>query len=149
SEQWGFEVPATPGLTAPKMIDAAGRGELDVLFSIGGNFLEVLPDPPEVERALQRIPLRVHMDIVISAHMLVEPGEEVILLPAATRYETPGGVTETTTERRVVFSPEIRGPRIDEARSEWDVMGELAGRVRPDLADHVRFTQTPAIRDEI
>jgi molybdopterin-dependent oxidoreductase alpha subunit len=149
SEEWGFEVPSTHGRTAPEMIEAAGRGELDVLFSIGGNFLDVLPDPPEVERALQRIPLRVHMDIVTSEQMLVEPGEEVILLPAATRYETPGGVTETTTERRVVFSPEIRGPRIDEARPEWDVLGELAARVRPELADRVRFTETPAIRDEI
>ncbi len=35
-----------------------------------------------------------------------------MLLPAATRYEQRGGGTETTTERRVAFSPEIRGPRV-------------------------------------
>ena len=45
SAKWGFEVPAEPGLTAPEMIEAAARGELDVLFSAGGNFLEVLPGP--------------------------------------------------------------------------------------------------------
>src|SRR5206468_3665287 len=88
-------------------------------------------------------------DIVVSEQMLVDPGEEVLLLPAATRYETPGGVTETTGERRIVFSPEIEGPRIDEARPEWDALGDLAARVRPELTDRVRFNETPAIRDEI
>src|SRR5258708_38361171 len=61
---WGFEVPSAPGLMAPESMDAAHRGELDVMFSAGGNFLEVLPDPRFVEEALGRIPLRVHMDIV-------------------------------------------------------------------------------------
>jgi len=87
-----------------------------------------------VERRLASIPLRVHIDIVASAQMLVDPGEEVLLLPAATRYETPGGLTETTTERRVVLSPEIEGPRIGEARPEWEVLLELARRARPELA---------------
>ena len=98
-------------MTAPEMIDAAGRGELDLLFASGGNFLDVLPDPESVERTLGRIPLRVHMDIVLSSQMLVDPppGGEVLLLPATTRYEIPGGVTETTTERRVILSPEIPG----------------------------------------
>ncbi len=152
SELWGFDVPTTRGLTAPEMVDAAGRGELQVLFAAGGNFLDVLPDPAGVRAALARTPLRVHMDIVASKQMLVEPGkdaEAVILLPAMTRYEIPGGVTETTTERRVVLSPEIEGPRIGEARAEWDVFGDLAARVHPELADRVRFTGTPEIRAEI
>jgi molybdopterin-dependent oxidoreductase alpha subunit len=148
-DHWGFEVPSEPGLTAPEMIDAAGDDRLDVLFSSGGNFLDVLPDPARVRRALARIPLRVHMDIVLSPQMLIEPGEAVLVLPASTRYENPGGITETSTERRIIFSPEIPGPRIDEARPEWDVFGELAARVRPELADRVRFAGTPAIRDEI
>ncbi|HSJ18097.1 MAG TPA: FdhF/YdeP family oxidoreductase [Solirubrobacterales bacterium] len=148
-ERWGFEVPAEPGLTAPEMLDAAARGELDVLFAIGGNFLDVLPEPDHVERALARIPLRVHMDIVPSAQMLVEPGDSVLVLPATTRYEVPGGVTQTSTERRVILSPEIPGPRVDEARPEWEAMCELAARVRPELADAVGFDGAAAIRDEI
>ncbi|MBA3470092.1 MAG: FdhF/YdeP family oxidoreductase, partial [Herpetosiphonaceae bacterium] len=149
SAEWGFEVPAAPGLTAPEMIDRAGTGELDVLFSAGGNFLEVLPDPDLVEAALGRIPLRVHMDIILSSQMLVEPAETVLLLPAMTRYEVPGGVTETSTERRIIFSPEIPGPRIGEARAEWDVLLDLARRVRPELAAILGCASTPAIRAEI
>ena len=64
------------------------------------------------------------------AQMLVDPAETVILLPAATRYEIPGGITQTSTERRIMFSPEIKGPRIGEARPEWEVYLDLARRVR-------------------
>ena len=45
------------------------------------------------------------------AQMLVEPADTVYLLPARTRYEQQGGGTETTTERRVIFSPVHPGPR--------------------------------------
>ena len=147
--RWGFDVPASAGKTAPEMLDAAGRGELDLLFAAGGDFTRVLPEPKHVRAALERIPLRVHMDIVLSEQMFVEPGEEVLLLPATTRYEVPGGVTETSTERRVIFSPEIDGPRIEEARSEWEVISQLAARARPELADRLRFAGTAAIRREI
>ncbi|MGF1935484.1 MAG: FdhF/YdeP family oxidoreductase [Nostoc sp. ChiQUE02] len=149
SQHWGFEVPASKGLIAPEMINAAHQGQLDVLFSVGGNFLEVLPEPDYVEAALKKIPLRVHIDIVLSSQMLVEAADTVVLLPATTRYEIPGGVTETNTERRVIFSPEIPGPRIGETRPEWEVFLELARRVKPDLADKLAFADTAAIRQEI
>jgi molybdopterin-dependent oxidoreductase alpha subunit len=151
SERWGFPVPAEPGLTAPAMVDAAGRGELDVLFASGGNFLDVLPGPDSVAAMLGKVPLRIHMDLVTSSQMLVDPppGGAVILLPAETRYEATGGVTETSTERRVIFSPPIGPGRIPGARPEWDVFGELAARARPEIADRVRFAGTEAIRAEI
>ncbi|OKH21449.1 formate dehydrogenase [Hydrococcus rivularis NIES-593] len=149
SKLWGFEVPQTKGLIASDMINAAAESKLDVLFSVGGNFLDVLPDPNYVESALLNIPLRVHMDIVCSKQMLLEPTETVILLPATTRYEIPGGVTETSTERRVIFSPEIPGRRIVQARPEWEVFMELARRVRPELADKLFFENPAAMRQEI
>jgi molybdopterin-dependent oxidoreductase alpha subunit len=149
SDLWGFEVPDKKGLTAVEMIDAAHERNLDVLFSSGGNYLEVLPDPGYVAEALERVPMRVHMDIVLSSQMLLDPAETVVLLPAATRYEMPGGVTETTTERRVIFSPEITGPRIGEARAEWEVFIDLAKRARPELADKLHYDSTAAIRRDI
>jgi predicted molibdopterin-dependent oxidoreductase YjgC len=81
--------------------------------------------------------------------MLVPPGETVVLLPAQTRYEMRGGVTETSTERRIIFSPEIPGPRVGEARPEWEVFLEVAKRARPELADNLDFRGTGAIREEI
>ncbi|MEV4353396.1 FdhF/YdeP family oxidoreductase [Nonomuraea sp. NPDC049625] len=149
TEMWGFEVPTTPGLTATDMIDAAHRGELDALVSSGGNFLEVLPDPAYCREALSRLRLRVHIDIVLSSQMLV-PGEgDVLLLPAQTRYEMVGGVTETSTERRIIFSPEVEGPRIGEAWPEWKIFTELAARTNPEISSKIAFTGTPQIRAEI
>jgi molybdopterin-dependent oxidoreductase alpha subunit len=149
SKSWGFPVPKKAGLTAPEMLELALQRELEVLWSMGGDFREVMPDPELVESALKTIPLRVHQDIVLSSQMLVEPDDTVILLPSTTRYEIPGGVSETSTERRVIFSPEIPGPRIDEARSEWEVFLEIARRVRPEWADKLTFAGTKAIREEI
>jgi predicted molibdopterin-dependent oxidoreductase YjgC len=149
ASQWGFDVPATPGLTAAEMVDAARRGALDVLWSSGGNFLDVLPAPDFTRTALARTPLRVHQDIVVTHQMLVEPGETVVLLPAATRYEQEGGGTSTTTERRVAFSPEIDGPRVGEARSEWRIFGDVARRARPERAEAFRCENADAIRSEI
>jgi len=150
AERWGFAVPGHPGLSAPEMIEGVERGEVDVLWASGGNFLDVLPDPDRVHEALARVPLRVHQDIIVSSQMLVPPtAGEVLLLPVATRYEQEGGGTETTTERRIVFSPEIRGHRVGEARSEWRVFADVASRVQPDLADRFRWPTNQALRAEI
>jgi predicted molibdopterin-dependent oxidoreductase YjgC len=146
---WGFEISRARGLTASETIDAAARGAIDVLWSIGGNFLETLADSSRVRRALASTRVRVHQDIVLSSAMLVEPGEDVWLLPATTRYESPGGGTETTTERRIVFSPEIPGRRIGEARPEWEVVAEVTRRARPDRAGALVFHDAKAVRDEI
>lgn len=122
------------------------RGGIDVFWMVGGNFLGTLPDPPAVERALRSVGTRIHQDIVLSPMILLGPGYSVILLPATTRYESPGGGTETTTERRVIFSPEIPGRGIGTAKPEWEVFGEVAARVRPELADKVRFASSRQIR---
>jgi molybdopterin-dependent oxidoreductase alpha subunit len=143
-EHYGFKVPDQPGLTTTELLENG----LEVLWSVGGNFSEVLPGPEHARAALEQIPLRVHQDIVLTSQMLI-PGEEIILLPATTRYEIPGGVTETSTERRVIYSPEIPGPRIGEARAEWQVFGDVVRRCKPHLADKVHFDHTAAIRAEI
>jgi molybdopterin-dependent oxidoreductase alpha subunit len=148
--QWGFPVPDHPGRSAPEMIEGVEQGAIDVLWASGGNFLDVLPDPARVERALARVPFRVHQDIVVTTQMLVPPeGGEVLLLPVATRYEQEGGGTETTTERRIIFSPEIPGHRVGEARAEWRLFAEVARRVRPDLADRFAWPTNAALRAEI
>ncbi|MEX2626682.1 MAG: FdhF/YdeP family oxidoreductase [Ilumatobacteraceae bacterium] len=147
SQRWGFQVPAAPGLTATEMVEAAERGELDVMFLDGSNLLEILPQPDRVAEALGRIGLRVHQDIVLTSQMFVE-GDDVILLPAATRYEQEGGGTSTTTERRIAFSPQVLNPP-GEARSEWRVFADLATRVRPEVAEHFDWADNLALRTEI
>ncbi len=148
AEVYGFPVPAAAGLSAPEMIEAAHRGELEVLYGVGGNFLRTLPDPQYVEAALGRVPLRVHQDIMVTDQMLVDSAEETILLPAQTRYEQEGGGTETTTERRIAFSPQI--PRtVGEARAEWRILRDVAAQAYPARAHLLGCDSGDAIRQEI
>jgi molybdopterin-dependent oxidoreductase alpha subunit len=149
AEVWGFPCPSFKGLTASEMVDAAYRGALDVFWIVGGNFMETLPDPAAAAAALRRVGTRIHQDIVATSMMLLPPEDTVVIFPATTRYESPGGGTETSTERRIIFSPEVKGRRIGSARPEWEVFGEVAARVRPDRAAAVRFPSSQHIRDEI
>lgn len=146
---WGFEPPRAPGMSTVEQIEAAARGDLDVFWIVGGNFFETVPDHERNRRALERPGLRIHQDIVLTSAMLVEPSDTVLIFPAATRYEIPGGVTETSTERRIIFSPEIPGRRIAEARPEWEVFCEVMARVRPERAAQIGFRSTAEIRAEI
>lgn len=148
AEHYGFAIPTAPGLTTPEMIEAAARGEMDVLYSLGGNFLHTLPEPNYVRAALANVPLRVHQDVILTDQMFIEPRDEVILLPAQTRYEQTDGGTETTTERRVCFSPEI--PRqIGEARAEWKILRELAAASYPERAHLLGCETGWKLREEI
>ncbi|MBX3744638.1 MAG: FdhF/YdeP family oxidoreductase [Verrucomicrobiae bacterium] len=146
--QYGFPVPDWTGMTAVEMVEACARDALDTLYCVGGNFLRTLPAPDQVARAMQRVPLRVHQDIIVTDQMLLEPGEEVILLPAKTRFEQDDGGIETSTERRVMFSPEI--PRqVGEARAEWRILRDLAAATHPERAHLLGCQSGQAIREEI
>ena len=145
---YGFPVPDWAGLTAPQMVDNCARGDLDLLYCLGGNFLRTLPEPDYVGRALANTPMRVHQDIILTDQMFIEAKEEVILLPAKTRYEQDDGGTETSTERRIMFSPEL--PReVGEARAEWKILRELASAVYPQRAHLLGCETGWKMREEI
>lgn len=146
---WRHPVPSAPGLKAPEMIEAAHGGELDFLYSAGGNLLESLPDRRFVAEALARVPVRVHQDIVLNRSMMLEPGEAVILLPGQTRYEQQGGGTTTSTERRIRFTPEIPGHAVGDARPEWEIPCLVARRAMPNGKILFPYENTQAIRDEM
>ena len=47
------------------------RGEIDFLYSLGGNLLETMPDRAYMREALSRVRLRVHQDIVLNTSALL------------------------------------------------------------------------------
>jgi molybdopterin-dependent oxidoreductase alpha subunit len=147
-ELWGRPLPAGKGHRALQMLEAAHRGEIDFLHSLGGNLLETMPDRAYMAEALARVRLRVHQDIVLNTSSLLE-GPTVILLPAETRYETAGGGTTTSTERRIRYSPEIPGSRIAAARPEWRIPVEVALAARPELAACFPWRGPAEIRAEM
>ncbi|MFS0672196.1 FdhF/YdeP family oxidoreductase [Ornithinibacillus sp. 179-J 7C1 HS] len=151
---WGFNIPEWQGDIVGVSLENALLPEtherkLKLYYMSGGNFLETMPDPDFVKDSLENIELRVHQDIILNTSTLLDAKEAVIVLPAMTRYEQPGGGTSTSTERMVYFSPEIKGPRIEEARSEWEIYVDLAKRVKPDKSELIDFQDAFEIREEI
>lgn len=149
---WGHPVPGRKGLKAPHLLDRAGEGGVDVLYLCGGNYLDTMPDPLAAAKGLASVKLRVHQDIVINTSALVEPladDGEVLLLPAQTRYEQTGGGTSTNTERRIRFTPEIEGPRIGEAKAEWEIPVLVGQALRPDRPELFAFPTSAAVRAEM
>jgi molybdopterin-dependent oxidoreductase alpha subunit len=149
---WNHPLPKGRGLKAAHLLDRAGETGLDVLYALGGNYLETLPDPAQAARSLARVRLRVHQDIVINSSALVEPeeeGAEVLLLPAQTRYEQRGGGTSTSTERRIRFTPELHGHRIGEAMAEWEIPTLIGRALLPDRPDLFDFPDAAGVRAEM
>ncbi len=148
SAEYGFPVPDWTGLTTIEMVEACERGELDLFYNLGGNLLRNLPEPDHVRACLANVPLRAHQDIILNDQMLIPAREAVILLPAKTRYEQDDGGHETSTERRVMFSPEI--PRqVGEARAEWKILREIATAAYPERAHLLGCETGWKMREEI
>jgi molybdopterin-dependent oxidoreductase alpha subunit len=146
---WGHPIPHRKGLRAAHLLDRAGAEGLDVLYLVGGNHLHTMPDPAHARRALENVGLRVHQDIVLNPSTLLDAKEAVLVLPAETRYEQRSGGTSTSTERRVRFTPEIPGPRIAEAKPEWEIPALIGRRLRPDHPALFAHRDTAEIRREM
>jgi molybdopterin-dependent oxidoreductase alpha subunit len=153
---WNFELPKWQGdivgVTLENiMLPEDHERKIKMYYMSGGNFLETMPEPEFIRKALSELEIRVHQDIILNTSALVDAKEVVILLPAKTRYEQEGGGTSTSTERMVYFSPEIEGNKneVEEARTEWKIYIDLAKRVKPESAHLVDFKDAQKIRDEI
>lgn len=153
-KHWKFKIPKWQGDIVGVTLENALLPEnherkLKLYYMSGGNFLETMPNPEFVKECLENVDIRVHQDIIFNTSTFVDAKEAVIVLPAMTRYEQPGGGTSTSTERMVYFSPEIKGPRIGEARSEWEIYVDLAKRVKPEESHLIDFKHAADIRAEI
>lgn len=149
---WNHPIPARKGLRAAHLLDRAGEGGVDLLYMVGGNYLDTMPDPAQAAASLSRVRLRVHQDIVVNTSALVEPemeGGEILLLPAQTRYEQTGGGTSTSTERRIRFTPEIPGPRVGEAMAEWLIPTRIGRALEPERPDLFAFETSLDVRKEM
>jgi len=149
SNLWRHPVPSNPGLRMPQMIAAAHQREIKFLYSIGGNLLETVPERDFAAEALQKVPVRVHQDVVLNSSMLLDPEEIVLILPGQTRYEQRGGGTSTSTERRIRFTPEIHGHPIGESLPEWEIPVIIGRRTMPNGDLLFPFNDTQSIRAEM
>src|SRR5258708_3065829 len=146
---WNHPIPHRRGLRAAHLLDRAGTDGLDLLYLVGANHLETMPDRKHAEKALENVGLRVHQDTVLSPTTLLDAREAVLVLPGQTRYEQRSGGTSTSTERRVRFTPEIPGPRIAEAKPEWEIPALIGRALRPTHLSLFSWKDTVEIRSEM
>ncbi len=147
---WGHPIPRRPGLKAAHALDRSADGGMDLLYLVGGNFLETMPDPDHARIGLQRPRVRIHQDIVLNTSTLVDAEELVLVLPAQTRYESGG--TSTSTERRIRYSPAISDPdgvAIPEAVAEWEIPARLGRALRPAQPELFSYRDATEVRSEM
>jgi len=101
---WGATLPATPGLSAKGMLDAAAAGKLKALYVVGANPFHTFgvgARPPGLEL------------LIVHELFLTETSREAdIVFPAAAAYEKDGSVTNTAGEvqllRKAADPPGVR-----------------------------------------
>ena len=140
--------PRSAGFARAEMLEAAHGTGLDVLYLIGGNHLETMPDRRHTREALEQVKLRVHQDIVLntsrcsSRRSRARAAGADALRAALRRHQHIDGAAHPLHARD-------SGPRIAEARPEWKIPVDLALAVRPELKPAFPWRGPADIRAEL
>ena len=108
SKLWGGEISATPGLSAPEMVEAAVAGKLKALYVVGANPLKTLAAAQSDKVA--------GLDLLVVQEMfLTDTAKRAdVVLPAASSYEKDGTLTNTAGEVQMTHRAiDPQGPRSD------------------------------------
>jgi NADH-quinone oxidoreductase subunit G len=102
---WATEVPVTPGLALPQMLDAAVSGDLQALWVIGSN--------PALRYSDSQAFLRPFL--VVQDMFLTETAQHAdVFLPAAFAYEKAGTMTNTCGDlQRLKKASDVYGVKAD------------------------------------
>jgi formate dehydrogenase major subunit len=118
---WGERPPSEVGLKVTEAFDAVHDGDVRGMYIMGENPALSEPDIDHAEEALDALDFLVVQDIFPT-----ETTEYAdVVLPAASFVEKMG--TFTNTERRVQLVGKAMEPP-GEARGDWEILRELAGR---------------------
>ena len=136
---WGVEkLPEKPGLAVTEMMVKAHDGALKALYIIGENPMISDPDLNHAIKSLENLDFLVVQDIFLTETAQMAD----VVLPSASFAEKEG--TFTNTERkvqRVRKAVELPG----EARGDWEIISDLAGR----MGYPMNYENSKAIMEEI
>lgn len=130
-ERLGVEVPKSPGYDTMACMEAAGRGEMDVAFCLGGNLYGSNPDLKFAAEAMHKIGLVVYLSTTLNTTHAWGTGGETIILPVLPRDEEPEPTTQESMFSYVRMS--TGGPaRFPGPRSEVSILAEIGRRLLGD-----------------
>lgn len=134
-EQWGGEVPATPGKSYEQMLNAAGS-ELKALFVMGAN--------PASENPAWAANLDALDFLVVQELFLTETAQKAdVVLPGVSWAEQDG--TFTNVERRVQRAPKAFSNPQSKAAPDWLILDHLASHVGGSWS----YTSAHGVTEEI
>ena len=84
--EFGFDPPRTHGFDSLQTIAGLQRGEIDVFFAMGGNFVAAISDTAAAEAAMRGAGLTVQVSTKLNRSHVVT-GEEALILPTLGRTE--------------------------------------------------------------
>ena len=117
---WGVPLPATQGLNAIEMLDAAAAGRVKALWTIGWDVLMTNANAAHTARALQSLDFLVIQDL-----FMTETAREYgsVFLPACSSFEKDG--TFMNAERRIQrVRPALRPA--GGSKPDWQILCEMA-----------------------
>jgi len=126
---WGVPaLPASPGLPAVALFEAAAAGRIKLLWIVCTDPAFSLPDQTLVREALQKVDCVIVQEAFTSSHTL--PFADIVL-PAATWPEKDGSMTNS--ERRI---SRVRAalPPPGQAREDWRIVAAVAQRLAAAIA---------------
>ena len=132
------DLPGEPGMKVTQMLPAAHDGKLKAMYIIGENPLVSDADLCHAEESIRKLDFLVVQDIFLTETAQLAN----VVLPSACFAEKDG--TFSNTERRVQRVRKAVAPP-GEAREDWKIVGDLAGRMGYPMA----YTDSRQIMDEI
>jgi molybdopterin-dependent oxidoreductase alpha subunit len=132
--EFGFEPPREHGVDTVDAIAAMARGDVDVFFALGGNFLAAAPDTDATAAALGRTALTVQVSTKLNRSHATG-GAASLILPCLGRTEVdetggrPQRVTVEDSMSMVHASTGTLEPASPHLRSEVAIVAGLARRV--------------------
>jgi len=125
-EEWG-EIPATPGLTIPEMVEAAGTNKLKALYVVGSNpVARFAIDPFTFSKSF----------VVVQDMFLTETAVLAdVVLPSSNAYEKAGTFTNTCGDLQLVK----KAGDVTGTKSDFEMIVRIADAMGFDVHQLVPF----------
>lgn len=147
---YGRALPATAGYDTHAMIEAAERGEIDVLIALGGNVWGSNPDLTFAERAMSKIKTTVYLSTKLNPGHFHGRGQNTFILPVLARDEEPQATTQESMFNFVRLSEGGAANVPGTMRSESHIICDLANAVLgSEPVDWTRLRNHRAVRELI
>jgi len=127
----GVPVPRFAGYDTMSAMEAAGRGEIDFAFCLGGNLFGANPESSFAGEALGKVETLVYLNTTLNTGHAHGRGQETFILPVKARDEESEATTQESMFNYVRLSDGGRARHAGLA-SEVEIISQLGERVAPE-----------------